>query len=68
MREPNGASGNRSLLRADGARGGGRRVAFWMIYYDRYNPETATDERIVITMLVGVGLAFFADRGRQQGA
>ena len=57
LREPDGASGNRSLLvltlisTAAGA-------AWWFIYYDRYHPDVATDERIVITMAVGVGVAF----------
>ena len=35
-------------------------VAFWLIYYDRYNPDVATDERIVITTSVAIGAAFFA--------
>ena len=30
-----------------------------MIYYDKYNPDVATDERIVITMSVAIGVAFF---------
>jgi len=59
LREPDGSSGNRSLLLltmiavAIG-------IAFWKIYYDRYNPDTATDERIVITASVSIGVAFFA--------
>jgi TRAP-type mannitol/chloroaromatic compound transport system permease large subunit len=59
LREPDGTSGNRSLLVltiisiAIG-------VVFWLIYYDRYNPDTATDERIVITTSVAIGVAFFA--------
>jgi len=57
LREPDGTSGNRSLLvlvvlSCIAA------AAFWFIYYDRYNPDVATDERIVITMSVGVGVAF----------
>ena len=28
------------------------------IYYNRYNPEVSTDERIVLTMAVGIGVAF----------
>jgi TRAP-type mannitol/chloroaromatic compound transport system permease large subunit len=59
MREPNGSSGNRSLLILTILTVAAA-VAFWMIYYDHYNPETATDERIVITLLVAVGLAFLA--------
>jgi TRAP-type mannitol/chloroaromatic compound transport system permease large subunit len=59
LREPDGSSGNRSLLVLT-AVAVAIAVAFWMIYYDRYNPDTATDERIVITMLVTVGAAFFS--------
>jgi len=59
LREPDGSSGNRSLvvltLIAIAIA-----VAFWMIYYDRYNPDVATDERIVITTSVAIGIAFFA--------
>jgi TRAP-type mannitol/chloroaromatic compound transport system permease large subunit len=59
LREPDGSSGNRSLLVLTlVAVSVG--VAFWMIYYDKYNPDTATDERIVITASVAVGAAFFA--------
>ena len=59
LREPDGTSGNRSLLVLTivaiiVA------VAFWMIYYGKYNPDTATDERIVITTSVAIGVAFFA--------
>ncbi len=57
LREPDGSSGNRSLVVLT-ILATAVAVAFWMIYYDRYHPETATDERIVITMLVGVGFAF----------
>jgi TRAP-type mannitol/chloroaromatic compound transport system permease large subunit len=59
LREPDGSSGNRSLLVLT-ALAVAAAVAFWMIYYDRYNPDVATDERIVITMSVAVGAAFFA--------
>ena len=59
LREADGSSGNRSLvvlvLIAVAIA-----VAFWMIYYDQYNADTATDERIVITTSVAVGAAFFA--------
>jgi len=57
MREPSGASGNRSLIVLTLITVAGA-IAYWMIYYDMYNPETPTDERIVITMLVAVGGAF----------
>jgi TRAP-type mannitol/chloroaromatic compound transport system permease large subunit len=59
MREPDGTSGNRSLLVLTLITVA-IAVAFWMIYYDKYNPETATDERIVITTSVAIGIAFFA--------
>src|SRR5512132_1557385 len=59
MREPYGSSGNRSLLVLT-AIAAAIAAAWWFIYYNRYNPETATDERIVITMAVAVGAAFFA--------
>jgi GntP family gluconate:H+ symporter len=57
LREPDGSSGNRSLLvltvvSAIAA------AAYWQIYYNKYNPDVATDERIVLTMAVGVGVAF----------
>jgi TRAP-type mannitol/chloroaromatic compound transport system permease large subunit len=57
MREPNGASGNRSLLILT-AISVGAAAAYWTVYYDQYHPEVATDERIVLTMAVGVGVAF----------
>jgi GntP family gluconate:H+ symporter len=59
LREPDGTSGNRSLLVLT-ALSVAAAVAFWMIYYNEYNPDVATDERIVITMSVAVGVAFFA--------
>jgi len=57
LREPDGSSGNRSLLvlviiSAAAA------AAWWFIYYEKYNPDVATDERVVITMAVGIGVAF----------
>jgi TRAP-type mannitol/chloroaromatic compound transport system permease large subunit len=58
LREPDGSSGNRSLLVLTTIACAAA-AAFWFIYYDKYNPEVATDERIVITMSVGVGAAFF---------
>ena len=59
MREPDGSSGNRSLLVMT-LIAIAIAVAFWMIYYNQYNPDTATDERIVITTAVSIGAAFFA--------
>src|SRR5262252_7753089 len=55
LREPDGSSGNRSLLVVT-IIACVAAAAFWFIYYDKYNPEVATDERIVITMSVGVGV------------
>ena len=59
LREPDGSSGNRSLL-ALTILSVAAAAAFWFIYYDKYNPDVATDERIVLTMSVGVGVAFVA--------
>jgi TRAP-type mannitol/chloroaromatic compound transport system permease large subunit len=58
LREADGSSGNRSLLVLTIVASAAA-AAFWFVYYDRYHPEVATDERIVITMSVGVGVAFF---------
>ena len=57
LTEPNGAPGTRSLLVltilsvAAGA-------AFWELYFDRLKPETPTDERLVLCISVGFGVAF----------
>ena len=59
LREPDGSSGNRSLL-ALTILSAAAAAAYWFIYYDKYNPDVATDERIVLTMSVGVGVAFVA--------
>jgi GntP family gluconate:H+ symporter len=58
LREPDGTSGNRSLLVLT-IFSAAVATAYWQIYYNRYNPDTATDERIVLTMAVGIGTAFF---------
>jgi len=58
LREPDGSSGNRSLLVLT-IFSAAAATAYWQIYYNRYNPDTATDERIVLTMAVGIGVAFF---------
>src|SRR6266513_2905773 len=42
LREPDGTSGNRSLLVLT-LLSAAIAAAFWMIYYDRLHPETATD-------------------------
>jgi TRAP-type mannitol/chloroaromatic compound transport system permease large subunit len=57
LREPDGSSGNRSLLILVIISAAAAAV-WWFVYYERYNPEVATDERIVITMAVGIGVAF----------
>ncbi len=59
LREPDGSSGNRSLLVLT-VIAIAIAVAFWKIYYDRYNSDVATDERIVITASVAIGAAFVA--------
>ena len=57
LREPDGSEGTRSLgvLTALSAGAG---VAFWYLYFNRLKPETATDERLVICMSIGIGFAF----------
>src|SRR5215467_6834763 len=57
LREPDGSSGNRSLL-ALVIISCAAAAVWWFVYYDKYNPDVATDERIVITMAVGIGVAF----------
>ncbi len=59
MREPDGSSGNRSLLVLT-VLVGGRRRGVLVHLLRQYNPDVATDERIVITMAVGIGTAFLA--------
>jgi TRAP-type mannitol/chloroaromatic compound transport system permease large subunit len=58
LREADGTSGNRSLLVLTIVSAAAA-TAYWQIYYNKYNPDTATDERIVLTMAVGIGTAFF---------
>ena len=59
LREPDGSSGNRSLLVLT-VIAVAIAAAFWKVYYDRYNSDVATDERIVITASVAIGAAFVA--------
>ena len=59
IREPDGSPGTRSLIvltLLSTAAG----VAFWYLYFNKYKPDAATDERIVICASVAVGVAFFA--------
>ncbi len=59
IREADGTSGNRSLLIPTAitlAIG----VAFWVMYYDQRHPEITTDERIVVTTSIAIGVAFAA--------
>ncbi len=59
LTEPNGAPGTRSLLVLtilSVAAG----FAFWVFYFDRLRPETPTDERLVLCISVGFGVAFIA--------
>jgi TRAP-type mannitol/chloroaromatic compound transport system permease large subunit len=57
LREPDGSTGNRSLVvlflisLAVG-------IAYWQIYYNRMNPEVATDIRLVICVSVATAVAF----------
>jgi TRAP-type mannitol/chloroaromatic compound transport system permease large subunit len=59
IREPDGTSGTRSLsvLTVIAIAAG---VAFWFLYFNRYKPDSATDERIVLCASVAVAVAFFA--------
>jgi TRAP-type mannitol/chloroaromatic compound transport system permease large subunit len=59
IREPDGSPGTRSLvvLTLLSAAAG---VAFWYLYFNKYKPDAATDERIVICASVAVAVAFFA--------
>ncbi len=59
IREPDGSAGTRSLavLFALATTTG---VAYWFLYFNRYKPDAATDERIVICASVAVAVAFFA--------
>ncbi|HTQ00509.1 MAG TPA: TRAP transporter large permease subunit [Casimicrobiaceae bacterium] len=57
LREADGSSGNRSLL-ALVVISSAAAAAWWFVYYGKYNPDVATDERVVITMAVGIGVAF----------
>jgi TRAP-type mannitol/chloroaromatic compound transport system permease large subunit len=59
FREPDGSSGTRSLaiLTVIAVAAG---IAFWFFYFNRYKPDTAIDERIVLCASVAVAVAFFA--------
>ena len=59
FREPDGSPGTRSLsvLTILAVASG---VAFWHLYFNKYKPETSTDERIVLCACVAVAVAFFA--------
>ena len=59
IREPDGSAGTRSLavlVSLSTATG----IAYWFLYFNRYKPDAATDERIVLCASVAVGVAFFA--------
>ena len=60
IREPDGSPGTRSLAVLATLSAVAAGVAFWFLYFNRYKPETATDERIVLCASVAVGVAFFA--------
>jgi TRAP-type mannitol/chloroaromatic compound transport system permease large subunit len=57
IREADGTSGNRSLLILSAmtlAIG----IAFWVMYYDQRHPDISTDERIIVTTSLAIGVAF----------
>ena len=57
IREADGTSGNRSLLILSTmtlAIG----IAFWVMYYDQRHPDISTDERIIVTTSLAIGVAF----------
>jgi TRAP-type mannitol/chloroaromatic compound transport system permease large subunit len=57
LREPDGSEGTRSLSVLT-VLSAGAGIAFWYLYFNRLHPDTATDERLVICMSVGIGFAF----------
>ena len=57
LREPDGSPGTRSLLVLT-ILSAAAAVAFWQLWFNVHRPETATDERLVICMSIGVGVAF----------
>ncbi len=57
LREADGSPGTRSLTVLT-VLSVGAGVAFWYLYFNRLHPDTATDERLVICMSVGIGFAF----------
>jgi TRAP-type mannitol/chloroaromatic compound transport system permease large subunit len=59
LREPDGSSGIPSLIVLTVVSWAAA-IAFFYLYYVQRHPEVAMDERIVITMSVGVGVAFAA--------
>ena len=59
LREPDGSEGTRSLLVLT-ILSTAAAVAFWYLYFNVRAPDTATDERLVICMTVGIGVAFVA--------
>ena len=59
IREADGASGNRSLLVLSIITLA-IAVAFWMVFYNRHHPDIDTDERIVVTAALAIGVAFLA--------
>jgi TRAP-type mannitol/chloroaromatic compound transport system permease large subunit len=59
IREPDGSPGTRSLIVLT-VLSAAAAVAYWHFYFNLRNPEAATDERLVVCMSVGVGVAFAA--------
>ncbi len=59
IREPDGSPGTRSLIVLT-VLSTAAAVAYWHLYFNLRNPEAATDERLVVCMSIGVGVAFAA--------
>jgi len=59
IREPDGSPGTRSLIVLT-ILSVGAAVAFWYQFFNVRHPDAPTDERLVVCMSVGVGVAFAA--------
>jgi TRAP-type mannitol/chloroaromatic compound transport system permease large subunit len=59
IREPDGSPGTRSLAVLT-AISVGAGIAFWYLYFNRYDPAATTDVRLVLCTSVGVAVAFVA--------
>ncbi len=59
IREPDGSPGTRSLIVLT-VLSAAAAVAFWHLYFNARHPDAATDERLVVCMSVGGGVAFLS--------